>query len=320
MKSIRVSEFGGPEVLRLEETADLQPGPGQVVVRVHAAGVNPVETYVRSGKYPKTPPLPYTPGTDAAGVVEKIGPNVSRVKPGDRVYTSGSLSGTYAEQALCSESDVHPLPDSISFEQGAAINIPYATAYRALFQRARAQAGDTVLIHGATGGVGIAAIQFACAAGLRVIGTAGSDRGRVLVLQHGAHFVLDHHAAGYLDEALRLTQGQGFDVILEMLANINLGHDLSVLARSGRVVIIGSRGTVEINPRDLMGRESAILGMVLFNATARDLFSIHSAIGSGLRNRTLSPVVGRTFPLTEASRAHEAVMEPGAFGKIALIP
>src|SRR5438128_7098390 len=167
MKAIRVHEFGGPEVMRLEEVPDLTAAAGEVIVRVHAIGVNPVDTYIRSGLYPAKPTLPYTPGSDAAGVVDSVGEAVTRVTPGDSVSVAGTCSGTYAEQARCSESQVHRLPSHITFEQGAAIGIPYATAYRALFHRAEAKPGETVLVHGATGGVGIAAVQLSRAAGLR---------------------------------------------------------------------------------------------------------------------------------------------------------
>src|SRR5215813_7108521 len=143
MRAIRVHEFGPPEVLRLENVADLRPGPGQVVVRIHAAGVNPIETYIRSGIYPK-PPTPYTPGADGAGVIEAVGEGVATAKVGDRVYTAGSLTGTYTEQALCKEGQVHPLPERASFAQGASMFIPYGTAYRALFQRAQASPAEVV--------------------------------------------------------------------------------------------------------------------------------------------------------------------------------
>lgn len=320
MKAIRVHNNGGPEVLKLEDTADLKPGPGQVVVRVKAAGVNPVDTYIRAGTHAVKPPLPYTPGMDAAGDVEAIGEGVTGVAVGDRVYVGGTLTGAYAEQALCGESQVHPLPHHISYSQGAAINVPYATAYRALFQRAKAVAGESVLVHGASGGVGIASVQLARAVGMKVIGTGGTDEGRALVAKEGAHHVLDHRAPDYLNQVLALTDGQGVDVILEMLANVNLGNDLKILAKLGRVVVIGNRGNVEINPRDAMARDAAILGVMLFNASERDLGSIHAALVAGLENGTLRPVVGRELKLTDAPRAHEAVMEPGAYGKIVLIP
>jgi NADPH:quinone reductase len=320
MKAIRVKEFGGPEAMRLEEVPDPKPSGVQVVVRIRAAGVNPVDAYVRSGVYPRKPALPYTPGTDGAGIVESSGPDAKRFKPGDRVYLAGSLSGTYAELALCEEQFVFPLPAHLSFAQGAAMHVPYATAYRALFQRAHALAGETLLVHGASGGVGIAAVQLARAAGLRVIGTVGTERGRKLVLAEGAHEVLDHSAANHFEEAMAATGGRGYDLILEMLANVNLGRDLGILAPHGRVSVVGSRGNAEITPRDIMGRDGAIVGMSLWNATPHDLISIHAALVAGLENKTLRPVIGQEIPLAEAGRAHTAIMAGGAYGKIVLLP
>ena len=325
MKAIRIKEFGGPEVMKLEEVPDLKPDAGQVVVRLRAIGVNPVDTYMRAGTYPRKPSLPWTPGTDGAGTIESVGPasnrkDAARFKVGDRVYIAGSLSGAYAEQSLCEERFVFPLPANVSFAQGAAVHIPYSTAFRALFHRAHALGGETVLIHGASGGVGIAAVQLARAAGLRVIGTVGSDRGRQLVAAEGAHEILDHKAAGHFDEALALTGGRGFDVIIEMLANVNLGRDLPILAPRGRVVVVGNRGSAEIDARHTMTRDASILGMSMWNASPEEVISIHSAIVAGLENKTLRPVIGQEIPLAEAARAHVAVMEAGAYGKIVLIP
>lgn len=318
MKAIRVHEFGGPEVMKLEEVPDPQPGPGQVVVRIKAAGVNPVDAYIRAGMYARKPPLPYTPGSDAAGDVTAIGEGVKSVKVGDRVYISGTLTGAYAELALCNENQVHQLPGRATYGQGAAVNVPYATAYRGLFQLAHGLPGETVLVHGASGGVGTAAVQLARGAGLTIIGTGGTERGRELVKENGAHHVLDHKAADYLDQLLEFTGGRGVDVILEMLANVNLAKDLTLLAPQGRVVVIGNRGTIEINPRDAMGRDAAILGMSLFNASERQLASIHAALVAGLESGVLRPVVGKELPLADAPRAHEELMEPGAYGKIVL--
>jgi NADPH2:quinone reductase len=312
MKAIRVHEFGGPEVLRLEDVPDLQAGAGQVVVRVKAAGVNPYDTYMRLGTYAIKPALPYTPGSDAAGVVESVGAGIEGISPGDRVYVGGTLTGAYAEQTLAEAWQVHRLPPNVSFAQGAGVNVPYATAFRALWQIARAQAGETVLIHGASGGVGLAGVQLARAAGLTVIGTGGTERGRELVAAQGAHHVLDR--------LMELTAGRGVDLILEMLANVNLAKDLSVLALKGRVVVIGNRGNIEINPREIMRREAAVLGMMLWNASRQELASIHAGIVAGLENGSLRPVVGKQFPLAEAPQAHRTVMEPGAFGKIVLVP
>jgi NADPH2:quinone reductase len=320
MKAIRVKELGGPEVLRLEEVPDPKPVAGQVVVRIKAAGVNPVDTYIRAGVYPRKPPLPYTPGGDGAGLVESVGESVTRAKPGDRVYVGGGFTGSYAELALFDEWSVWPLPAHLSFSQGAGVNVPYVTAFRGLFQQAQGRGGETVLVHGASGGVGIAAVQLARAAGLRVIGTAGTERGRKLAADEGAHEVLDHTAPDHFEQALARTNGRGYDIILEMLANVNLGRDLPLLAIRGRVVVIGSRGPVEINPRDAMQRDASILGLTLPNASREELIAMHSAIGAGLENKALRPIVGQELPLAEAPRAHEAVMKSGSYGKIVLIP
>jgi NADPH2:quinone reductase len=323
LKAIRVHQFGGPEVMKLEEVPDPTPAAGQVLVRLRAVGVNPVDTYVRSGGYTVNITFPFIPGSDGAGVVEAVN-GLKRFKRADRVFIFGTVSGirtgAYAELAVCAESQVCPLPPTVSFAQGAAMGVPYATAWRALFQKARAVPGETVLIHGASGGVGIAATQLAVAHGLRVVGTAGTDRGRELVKQQGAQYVLDHHAPDYLEKLAGFADGRGPDVILEMLANVNLAKDLSVIAPSGRIVVIGNRGSIEINPRAAMQREVTILGMMMPNAPERDVASIHAALTAGLANGTLKPVINQELPLNDAPKAHELVMQPGASGKIILVP
>ena len=320
MKAIVVHEFGGPEVLKFEDAPEPAPGPGQVLIRVKAVGVNPVETYIRAGAYARKPPLPYTPGSDLGGEVVSVGSGVTRVKAGDRVYAHGT-SGGYAQLALAAEGNVYRLPDRVSFQQGAALGVPYGTAWRALFIRAHARAGETVLVHGASGGVGIAAVQIARAHGLTVIGTAGTEEGVHLVREQGAHHVLNHKEPDYLQKLLPLTPGgRGADVVLEMLANVNLDKDLDVLAFRGRIVVIGNRGRVEIDARKSMGKDGAILGMTLFNATPEEFHEMHSGIVAGLENGTLTPVIGKEMPLADAAKAHVAVMEPGAFGKIVLVP
>lgn len=320
MKAIRVHQFGGPEQLKLEEIPDLQPGPGQVVVKVHAVGINPFETYQRTGTYAVKPSLPYTPGADAAGVVAKTASDVNVVKNGERVYVAGNASGSYAEQVLCLESQVHRLPEKVSFEQGAAMGVPYATAYRALFQKAHARPAETVLVHGASGGVGLAAVQLARAHGMTVIGTAGSDRGKELVEQNGAHHVLDHRKEDIPESVKKITDGRGADVILEMLANKNLAKDLAMIALRGRVIVIGNRGTIEINPRDAMGRDASIMGFTLFNTPEADLQAIHAALIAALESGVARPVIGKKLSLSEATRAHEEILQPGSYGKIVLIP
>ncbi len=320
MKAIRVHQFGGPEVLKLEEIPTPKPEGGQVLVRIRAAGVNPYDTYMCSGTYAIKPPLPYTPGSDAAGTIEAVGSGVKKVKPGDRVYTTQTVTGAYSEYALALEDQVYRLPQNISFEQGAGIWVPYGTAYHALHHFAKARAGETVLVHGASGGVGTAALQIARAMGLTVFGTAGTDKGLDLVRREGAHQTFNHSKAGYHDEILKASGGRGVDVVLEMLANVNLGGDLKLLAFQGRVVVIGSRGDVTITPRDLMLRRASVHAFTLWAAQPAEVAEIHAALIAGLENGTLKPVVGKQNPLAEAARAHKEVMEPGASGKIILVP
>lgn len=320
MKAIRVNQFGGPEVLKLEEVPTPEPDAGQVLVRVRAAGVNPYDTYMRAGTYAINPHLPYTPGSDAAGTIEAIGSDVKKVKPGDRVYTAQTLTGAYAEYALALEDQVHRLPQDISFEQGAGVWVPYGTAYHALHHFAKARAGETVLVHGASGGVGTASLQIARAIGLTVFGTAGTDKGLDLVKREGAHQAFNHAKAGYQDEIMKASGGRGVDVILEMLANVNLAGDLKMLALQGRVVVIGSRGDVTITPRDLMVRRSSVRAFSLWAAQPAELTEIHAGLIAGMENGTLRPVVGKQLPLAEAARAHKEILEPGAAGKIVLVP
>ncbi len=291
MKAILVREFGGPEVLKLEEVPTPKPTAGQVLVRIHGAGVNPYDTYMRAGTYAVKPPLPYTPGSDGAGVIEAVGDGVKKVKKGDRVYTAKTLTGAYAEYALALEEQVHALPERISFSQGAGVWVPYGTAYHALHHSAQARASETALVHGASGGVGSAAVQMARAMGLTVFGTAGTQKGIDLVKREGAHQVFDHSKAGYQEEILKATGGRGADVILEMLANVNLAADLKLLATNGRVVIIGNRGEITINPRDLMLRRASARGFTVWAITPAEESEIHAGLIAGLENGTLRPVV-----------------------------
>jgi NADPH2:quinone reductase len=320
MKAIRVHEFGPPEVLKLEEIPTPKPAAGQVLVRIHAAGVNPYEAAQRAGTYAVKPNLPYTPGSDAAGVVEAAGDAITKVKTGDRVYTAQTLTGAYAEYALALESQVHGLPGKLSFAQGAGVWVPCGTAYHALYHSAKAHASETVLVHGASGGVGIATVQLARAAGLRVLGTAGSAKGLELVTREGAHEAFDHSKAGYQEEIMRATGGRGVDIIVEMLANVNLANDLKLLATNGRVIVVGNRGDVTINARDLMVRRGSIRAFTLWAITEAEAAEMHAGLLAAMESGTLRPVVGKEIPLAEAARAHKEILEPGTAGKMVLIP
>jgi len=319
MRAIQMDQFGEPEVMKIRDVPLAEPAAGQVRVRVRAAGVNPVDTYIRAGTYKVLPELPYVPGKDAAGEVTALGPGVSGLTVGQRVYVAGLSSGAYAEALVCPARAVHALPDSLDFAQGAAVGVPYSTAYYALFIRAKARAGETVLVHGATGAVGLAAVQLALAAGLRVLATGGSEKGRRLLEAQGPVPVFDHHQSDRAGQIMAATGGRGVDVVLEMLANVNLAMDLNILAHAGRVAVIGNRGTIEIDPRAAMERSAAILGTMIAHATETEMRGIHAAIGAGLFNGTLRPVVARTYPLADAPAAHRDILATRAAGKLVLL-
>ncbi|XP_008628788.1 quinone oxidoreductase isoform X2 [Corvus cornix cornix] len=287
MRAVRVFEFGGPEVLKLQSDV-LVPVPkeNQVLIKVHACGVNPVETYIRSGTYARKPALPYTPGSDVAGVVESVGEHVTAFKKGDRVFTLETVSGGYAEYAVAAANRVFPLPDKLDFRQGAAIGVPYFTAYRALFQKGCAKAGESVLVHGASGGVGLAACQIARAFGLKVLGTAGTEEGMNVVLRNGAHQAFNHRDPNYTE----------------------------------RIKVVGCRGRIEINPRDTMSKESSIIGVSLFLATEEERHECATAVLDGIEAGWLKPVVGLEYPLEKVAKAHEDIIySSGARGKMVLL-
>lgn len=299
MKAIRVSQFGGPEVLQLVELPDPVPSGDQILVKLEAIGVNPVDTYLRAGKYPKLPNLPCTPGSDGAG---------TNVKTGERVYLSRSLTGSYAEMCLASPDQVHSLPDNCSFQDGAALGVPASTAYHALFHKGQIKKGQRVLIRGASGAVGLAALQMAKGHGCWVAGTASSPEGQMLVKEQGADEVCGH------DE----TEGK-FDVILEMLANSGLQKDLEQASPRGTIVIVGNRGEIQIDPRLTMTGDLTVKGMSLGNAIPEELKEIHAGLNRALTEGTLRPIIRKAYPLAQAAQAHIDVLESGAAGKLILV-
>jgi NADPH:quinone reductase len=315
MKAIIVTAFGGPEVLKLQDVPDPKPGEGEMLVRVHAAGVNPVDTYVREGKYPGlTAKPPFIAGTELAGEI------VDGPRKGERVYspatTIGRNLGTYAEFAVVQHA--WRLPDHLSFAEGAAIPVAFGTAYRALADVGRMKPGEVVLIHGASGGVGNAATQIAASLGAVVIGTASTPEGQQAVRDAGATFVFNHKEEGYREKIKDATGGKGVDVIIEFLANVNLNHDLDLAAKRGRIVVVGSRGPVEIDARRSMGKESSITGMSLWNDGIDGLNRAYAAVGALLERKAMTPLVGKEFALAEVAKAQELVMKGGNTGKIVL--
>jgi len=323
MKAIRVHSFGGPEV-QIEQLDDPVPGPGEIVVALHAAGVNPADTYMRTGYYAIVPELPYTPGGDAGGVISAIGEGVDAHSVGDRVFVGTALSfdltGCYAEKVKRKSSEVMRLPQGVTFAEAAAFGVSYTTAHYALFERGKAAAGETVFIHGASGSVGTSAIQLAKRAGLVVIGSGGTAKGLDLIRAEGADHAVDHSKEGYLDEVRQLSDGNGPELILEMLANVNLAADMDLAAKFGRIVVIGNRGEITINPRVAMMKELDIRGIALWNATPEQVVPMMADILDGVAEGALRPIIGRQMPLAEAAAAHVVVLEPGANGKIVLVP
>lgn len=319
MKAIQVKEFGGPEVLVYTEVAKPSPQENELLVKVEAVGVNPVDTYIRAGVYPILPVLPYIPGKDVAGTIAEVGKNVTGWQIGDRVYSSGTLSGGYAEFAICAPHQVFSLPDNTSFNEGAAVGVPGATAWRGLFIRGEGQPGEKVLIHGASGSVGFAAVQLAKAAGLDVYGTASTEEGLQALKQHGVKGFYNHKDSKYIEQ-VKVDVPGGFNLILEMLANVNLDTDLELLAPKGRVVIIGSRGKIEIDPRATMGKETEIRGLALFNCSPDEMKKTQAALFAALGSGVFKPRISQEIDLLRAPKSHELVMNSGNCGKVLLKP
>ncbi|XP_041369978.1 quinone oxidoreductase-like isoform X2 [Gigantopelta aegis] len=322
MRAIRVNKFGGPDVLQLESNVPIPKAKEtEILIKVSAVGVNPVDTYKRAGTYSVLPELPYVPGSDTAGVVEEVGTAVKKFQKGDRVCTVFKNSGAYAEYTVCDEKFACYLPDNLTFDQGAGIGTPFFTAYRSIFQRAGAKPGETILVHGASGGVGTACVQIAKAHGMRVLGTAGSEAGLELVKKLGADAVFNHREEGYTDKIKAATKDDGVDVILEMLSNVNLQKDLEMIKLHGRIVNIGARGTVEINPRLTLSKECTVTGVALGNSSEGDWKEMCSAIEAWMKHGWVNPKVGKTYPLDKASLAHEEIIKTtSARGNIILKP
>lgn len=323
MKAIQIKEFGGPEVLKLVELPEPTPRAKEVRVRVHAAGVNPNEAYARTGTYGAyIPELPYTPGFDGAGVIDAVGEGVTHFKVGDRVYIGGFMAkrntGTYAEKVVVDAASVHLLTEELTFEQGAALGIPGLAAYQAIVLRAQVKEADTVLIHGGSGAVGLIAIQIAKAIGAKVIATASTEQGRKLIRALGADVALPHVAQGEYDEIMTATDHQGPDVIIEMLADQNLETDMEIARKNARIVILGSRGTIQIDPRHTMTKGLAILGMSAINLDATETAVAYSELTKLVDEGEILPLVGDVLSLDKAAEAHEQILTKKGNGKLIL--
>ena len=321
MNAIQVNKFGGPEVLEYSTNVPRpKPGPDDVLVRIKAAGVNPVDVVIRIGAFGPQQ-FPFIPGTDFAGIIEEVGSNVTDVKVGQRVYGSdlNNPSGmkAYSQFIAIKRKLVHPLHDKLTFSQGASLPIPYFTAYRALFHLTKAKPGETVFIHGASGGVGIAAVQIASGLGLTVIGTASTPEGQELAKKAGAHFIFNHYEDGYLEKVKEAAGKRGIDIILESIADKNLKKDLGLIRNKGRIAVIGGAAEIAINPVDIFAREAVVTGVFIYSISDEELFETSQALYAGAKAGWLNPYIWKEFPLEKAADAHTLLKSgSGARGKI----
>lgn len=323
MKAMRLAEFGSPENLRLEEAPDPELREGHVVIRVKATGINPADLVRMSGKYPQPLPLPYIPGTDVAGEVEAIGAGVGHVRVGERVFGRSLNGGGYAEKACLPTNEMFPLPESLSFAEGAAIPVPFYTAYVALHHKAQLKEGETVLISAGGGGVGVAAIQLAKAAGARVITTVGSLEKAERTKGLGADIALNYKEQDFAAEVQSLTDGKGVDVIIENVAADNFAQDFSALGRRGRIVLIGT-GTGKAPESTFMTgaalfKEATIYGMALPNSVAL-IPDIANALIPLFADQKIKAMVHKSYPLVEAQQALRDLVAGKVFGKLVLAP
>ena len=318
-RAIQVRAHGEPEVMQLHEAVALpELGADQVLIHVLAAGINPVDTYIRAGAYGALPELPYTPGWECAGVVLAMGQAVEGLSVGQRVYTTRTISGAYAEHAIAQASFTHPLPHALSAEEGAALGIAYGTAYRALHQTTQVERGQRVLIHGGAGGVGWAAVQLALDAGLRVVATASQEEHRVMLREAGVEVALDHQDPAHMEAAFDALGG--FELVVEVAAHLHLDADLDVLAPGGCVAVVGCRGSLMINPRKLMGKETSVRGVMIYGASASQREAMHAAIAQGVERGALRPQAPQRLELSQAAQAHRALEAgAGSRGKLVLV-
>jgi NADPH2:quinone reductase len=323
MKAMCAQQFGGPEQLRLEDAPDPQLKDGHVLIQVKATGINPADLVRLSGRYPQSLSLPYIPGTDVSGIVEAVGAGVTHVKVGDRVFGRSLNGGGYAEKASLPANETVLLPANLSFAEGAAIPVPFYTAYIALQHKARLKAGETVLVSGGGGGVGVAAIQLAKVAGAHVITTVGSQEKVERTRQLGADVALNYKTQDFVTEVQKLTDGQGVNVIIENVATDNLAKDFAAIARHGRIVLIGT-GTGKASEATFavttaLMKDATIYAMVLGNSA--DLIpEMAKTLSALFAEGKIRALISRTYPLPEARQALSDLLAAKVIGKLVLTP
>ncbi len=322
MKAIRVHELGGPEVLRLEEVATPEPGPGQARVKVAAAGVNFIEVYQRKGQYKMA--LPYTPGSEGAGVVDALGPGTDALKVGDRVAWA-QQPGSDAQYVIVDPARVVLAPEGIGLEQAAAVMLQGMTAHYLTHSTFPLRAGQTALVHAAGGGVGQLLVQIAKRLGARVIGTAGSEEKLRLARAAGADEVIGYRAVDFAQEARRLTDGQGVDVVYDSVGKETFAGSLDSLRPRGYLVLFGqSSGPVgPFDPQALNAKGSLFLTrptLANYIASREELVWRSDELFRWMRDGSLTVRIDRTFPLAQAAEAHRYLEDRQTKGKVLLIP
>jgi NADPH2:quinone reductase len=322
MKAVVIDKLGGPEVMKIAEVPKPEVKPGTVLIKVRAAGINFADTLFRQGQYVIQPQLPDTPGLEAAGEIEAVGAGVINFRPGQRVAALGSKM--YAEYALAPATQVIPIPDSLSFENAAAVPVQVLTAWHMLHTAHHTSPGQTVLVHSAAGGVGIVAVQIAKAAGARVIGTVSSDSKAALAKEYGADDVINYSTKDFSVEANRITGGRGVDLILDAVGATTLDKGFTCLAPFGHLILYGrASGPPEaINPFRLFDKSVKVSGFTLYTVAAvpeamrRGIEESFKLIAQG----KVKLLVGKSFPLADAAEAHRFMESRQSTGKLVLIP
>ncbi|MGL6094985.1 MAG: NADPH:quinone reductase [Fimbriiglobus sp.] len=309
MKAAYFDRTGGPEVIQIGDLPTPEPGPGQVRVKVVATSVNPIDTYVRAGATNPTVPAATIPGRDFAGVVDAVGPGVTGVAVGDRVWGtnqgSGGRPGTFAEFTTCGEEWVYPLPAGVGFQDAAAVALVGVTAHLGLFLRAGLAAGEWVFVNGGAGGVGSMVVQMAKATGAKVIATAGSDEKVSLVRGLGADVVVNYKTADVAAAVKAATSEVGVNVWFETVPPTDLDRTVELMAPRGRIVVMAGRQARPAFPNGAFYVKGlTMVGFAMFNSTAAELRACAVDINRWLADGAVKPHIGAVLPLAETSEAH----------------
>jgi len=324
MRAIRFHELGGPEVLRYEEAPDPSPGPGEVLVRVRAAGVNYADTMFREGRYFLRPQFPAIPGLETAGEVAALGEGVTEFAVGDRVMGPLANAGGYAELAVAPAHHLSKVPANVSWVEAAAVPVAAVTADQVLHVAGRLQPGESVVVHAAAGGVGTLMVQMAKLAGARVIATASTEEKRQLALSLGADVAVDYTQADWPQQVRAATNGRGADVIAEMVGGEVFSQSWACLAPWGRLVCFGMAGgqMPSLNPIMLMPQNQSVVGYYVTTAMDRPelMRPTYDRIYSALSAGRLRVIVGETAPLSQAADVHRRLRGRQTTGKLVLLP